>query len=124
MHVASFLEISGTALSHSSPTGPFYKYNLCTILPFVRPCYGPRVTWASIRHSFKCFLFAWLFWAEKEREGGGVKVNFDIYCYSLQRLVHIYTKQNKQVIIVLVCPDKNNCKIFPRKKKSNVDGLA
>lgn len=62
------------------------------------------------------------------REGGGVKVKFfvsvDIYCYSLQRLVHIYTKQNKQVIIVLVCPDKNNCKIFPRKKKSNVDGLA
>ena len=129
MHVASFLqvrrrcslEISGTALSPSSPPGPFYKYNLCTILPFVRPCYGPRVTWASIRHIFKCFLFAWLFWAEKEREGGGgVKVKFfvsvDIYCYSLQRLVHFYTKQNKQVIIVLVCPDKNNCKIFPRKK--------
>lgn len=74
-------------------------------------------------------FFAWLFWAEKEREGGGgVRVKFfvsvDIYCYSLQRFVHFYTKQNKQVIIVLVCPDKNNCKIFPRKKKSNVDGLA
>lgn len=73
-------------------------------------------------------FFAWLFWAEKEREGReGVKVKYfvsvDIYCYSLQRLVHFYTKQNKQVIIVLVCPDKNNCKYSP-EQKSNVDGLA